>query len=181
MVASVSLPAAKRPARRLARWAGAALIAASPVAAARAQTAAAASPPDRCEGTLCDLYYSTHTAPAAGAASAAAPAASGLSNWFSRGAGPTNAQPLAPASPGNGYMAMGAGGVLGPKQERCSGTLCDLYYGSSPSSDAGNTQQASTTAVAAPEPIVPRRHIPHESETRPKCSSPTADPWRCYR
>lgn len=167
----------------LTRLAAAGLLGASAVAAARAQTAAA-PPAEHCEGTLCDLYYGTRPASAAGTTPATSPAAGGgLTSWFGRGAGPANAPPPVPASSANGYMALGAGGVLGSKQEHCSGTLCDLYYGSSASSDPATKQEASATSgpAAVPEPVVPHRHIVHESETRPKCSSPTADPWHCYR
>ena len=170
---------------------------------ARAQQAA---PADHCEGTLCDLYYGTRgnaadtpakpaTAPVPGVPAGATPmmAPTGasllnsnpLSRLFGGGTSDSSRPPppdSEPASSGNSYMHMGTGGVLGTSQ-RCSGTLCDTYYGSSTAeatAPAGGRQPA-TVAAAAPEPTIAYRHIPHESETRPKCASPAADPWRCFR
>ena len=171
---------------------------------ARAQQAAA--PGDHCEGTLCDLYYGARgntsdtakraSAPVSGVPAGATPvvAPSGtsllsgnpLSRWFGSSSDGTRPPPppSEPASANNSYMHMGTGGLLGDKQQRCTGTLCDTFYGSSPTepeAPAPAQQQASATSAAAAEPVIAYRHIPHESETRPKCSSPTADPWRCFR
>lgn len=142
-----------------------------------------------CEGTLCDWYHSTHSdtasvpATAGGATQVTAPSG-GLLNWFGKSNGPKNAQPAEEPSATNNYMSMGGGGLIGGSKERCTGTLCDTYYGSSPApgAQAPASQQQATAAPAAPaEPRVPYHHVVHESETRPKCSSPTADPWRCFR
>ncbi len=172
---------------------------------------AAAPPADRCEGTLCDLYYGSRgntadtTAKPASASVAGVPAgatpimvpSSGtllsgnpLSRWFggNSSSGTASARPVTPSEPdataSNSYMHLGTGGLLGDKHERCTGTLCDTFYGSSPTEPAATgsgQQQASATPAAAAEPVIAYRHIPHESETRPKCSSPAADPWRCFR
>ena len=171
---------------------------------ARAQQAAAA--PEHCEGTLCDLYYSVHgnaadaapkpsaTAVAgvpAGATPLMAPSGNPLtSNPLSRlfGGGSSTASTLPPppdsepATASNSYMHLGTGGVLG-HSDRCTGTLCDTFYGSSPSESAApaSAQQAAATPVSAAGSAIAYRHITHESETRPKCTSPAGDPWRCFR
>ena len=179
---------------------------------ARAEQAAAAPPADRCEGTLCDLYYSSKgntvdaaakpaSTPVAGVPAGATPImapSSGtllngnpLSRWFggSSSSETAGARPTPPSEPAasasNSYMHLGSGGLLGDKQERCTGTLCDTFYGSSPtepaSAGAGQQRTFATPVASAAEPVIAYRHIPHESETRPKCSSPAADPWRCFR
>lgn len=173
---------------------------------ARAQSAA---PPQRCEGTLCDLYYSAKgdsadatakptSAPTvagvpAGATPLMAPSTGSLltSNPLTRlfGGGSDSAgtrltaPPSEPASASNSYMHMSSGGVLG-HSDRCSGTLCDTYYGSSPAEPATASEQQQTAAAtpsAPAEQAIAYRHIQHESETRPTCNSPANDPWRCFR
>ena len=177
---------------------------------ARAQSA----PGAQCESTLCDLYYGARgntpdavpptavTAPGVptGATPLTVPSGSGLLGWFggnsSRnanlggGAGtPGGAPRLAPppsedASSSNSYMHLGTGGILGDHSQRCTGTLCDTFYGSSPTEPAmpaPTGQQAAMAPATGREPVVARRHIPHESETRPSCNSPAADPWHCMR
>ena len=170
---------------------------------ARAEQAAAAPPADRCEGTLCDLYYSSkgNTADTTreagersgrgrpgrshadhGTSSGTLLNGNPLSRWFggssssADGGHTPDASDRGAAAASNSYMHLGSGGLLGDKQERCTGTLCDTYYGSSPAEPASagpGQQRASATPVAsAAEPVVAYRHIPHESETRPKCSSP---------
>ena len=175
--------------------------------AARAQQAAA--PAEHCEGTLCDLYYGARgnsadpapkpaTAPVAGVPAGATPvmaptgtsllSSNPLSRLFGGSASDGSRPPppeSEPATATNSYMHMSTGGVLGDKQQRCTGTLCDTFYGSAPAEPeapaAARQQATSVTAAAAAEPAIAYRHIPHESETRPKCSSPAADPWRCFR
>lgn len=148
---------------------------------AQAQQAGAA-PADRCEGTLCDLYYGSRgsaaetapkqaSAPVAGVPAGATPImapSSGtlltgnpLSRWFggSSSSDPATTRPQAPpsepASATNSYMHLGTGGLLGDKQERCSGTLCDFYYGSSPSEPAtAGQRQAATSTASAAEPVI---------------------------
>ena len=138
-----------------------------------------------CEGTLCDWYHSTHSdtasAPATvgGATAVTAPSGGPLS-WFGRSSGPKNAQPAEEPSASNSYMSMSGGGLIGGSKERCTGTLCDAYYGSSPAPSAQAPAGQQQTAASA-EPRVPYHRVVHESETRPKCSSPAADPWRCFR
>lgn len=179
-------------------------------AAMAEQAQPAAAPADRCEGTLCDLYYASRpnvpeagpakpvaTAPGipAGATALTVPSGNPLSRLFGGGgssSGGSSAGSSAearlpvpesePASASNSYMHLGGGGILGSRNEPCSGTLCDVYHGFSPAEPSAGQQQASAAGEAAPvEPPVPHRHIVHESETRPKCSSPAADPWRCFR
>ena len=170
-----------------------------------------AAPADHCEGTLCDLYYGSRgsavdtvakpvTASVPGVPNGATPlmAPSGgslltgnpISRWFGSGSSsdPSMRPPPPPDEPAaatNSYMHMGSGGLLGDTKQRCSGTLCDTLYGSSPSEptapESGQRQAAATTAGSSGEPAIAYRHIPHESETRPKCSSPAADPWHCFR
>lgn len=161
--------------------------------AARAQDAK----PDRCEGTLCDLYYSGKGEPAktsatqtsapagatgsmpAGATPVTVPSTGGLLNFFKPSTAKLPESP--PATSTNSYMHLGGGGLLGGSGEPCSGTLCDLYHGTTSTSGQQEASAAGATPIATPEPQVPHRHIVHESETRPKCSSPSADPWRCFR
>ena len=173
------------------------------------QTQAVAAPSDRCQGTLCDLYYGARgNAADMTTAKPAAPAVAGVpagatpltvpSNPLSRlfGGGGSSASsgstastrppppPSEPATATNSYMHLGTGGVLGGGDQRCTGTVCDLFYGTSPEEPAAGQQQAvagSASMAARGEAPVVGRHIPHESETRPKCSSLSADPWRCYR
>ena len=171
-------------------------------AEADAQQAASQQP---CEGTLCDLYYGGRgpaptpaTAPATtpglppGATPLLAPT-NPLSRLFGGGSSsssgtPSDRLPVPPSEPAtsnNSYMHLNGGGLLGSGGQRCEGgTLCDLIGSSSPAqpTDVGQRQAAAGNAGTVPvEPPVVHRHILHESETRPKCSSPNADPWRCYR
>lgn len=158
---------------------------------------------DRCEGTLCDLYYSgkgepektgatqsaaptmltTATLPAGAKALTAPSSASGFFGFLKPSSSGGSVPTSEPEAATNSYMHLGTGGLLGSGNERCSGSLCDLYYHGSPTSESSGSQQVSAAGfTAAPaEAPVPHRHIVHESETRPKCSSPNADPWRCYR
>ena len=168
-------------------FAGLILLVATP---ALAEDAKPVAPGERCEGTLCDLYYgsrgsapaTTSAQPATSAPTPVVAPSGGLMNMFGRSNGPANAQPAEPPSASNSYMSMGGGGLLGGRQERCEGTICDVYYGSSSKAGADGTAAApAAQRQAFAEPPVVRRHIPHESEFRPKCSSPNADPWRCYR
>lgn len=171
------------------------------------------APSDRCEGTLCDLYYSgrgksadtttAKPAPApvpgvpAGATPVMAPSGtaqlsdSTLKRWFggwSDSSAHPPPPPSEPATANNDYMHLGSGGLLGGKQERCTGTLCDAFYGSSPAEPTTPAAPDQRQAAAQPaggsaspeEPAIAYRHIPHESEVK-KCSSPASDPWRCFR
>ncbi len=168
--------------------------------AGRADAQQAVSP-QPCEGTLCDLYYSGHGPAPAAASAATAPGlppgatpllapTNPLSRLFGGGSSPSDGTPSnrpppppsEPAAANNSYMHLGGGGVLGGSGQRCEGgTLCDLIGSSSPAQPAaGEEQQAAAVAVPVEAPVV-HRHILHETETRPKCSSPNADPWRCYR
>ena len=164
--------------------------------AARAQQA----PDDRCTGTLCDFYYgSSKPAPAAPSTTASAPTpvtvpgAGYLGNLFS-GSPSTPATPgaAAPAAPSRVQVQGGGlvGMATGAPAERCSGTLCDLYYGGPPPErpeQPAEQQAAQAGTDAAEQPVVDeappsprRRAIPPPAEPQ-RCAAPANDPWRCYR
>ena len=156
--------------------------------------AQAAKPDDRCSGTLCDLYYgmggTAPQAPAAGTTAAASPATT------------------VPAAVPVPHVAVQGGGVVGllsgAPQERCTGTLCDFFYGGPPPEKV----PAALTPAEAPRALAPgeaprnalapaeapetddapvrRRSRRDEAdaappEEKPHCVAPAADPWRCYR
>ncbi len=174
-----------RPSLRLAPVAGALISLAASGAFAQ----------DRCTGTLCDLYYgnSSPAKPAAVAPSTPAPAGQAatpradglLGRLFSNGAtsGPsTNAAPAKPlvAVQGGGLIGM----ANGTAPSRCSGTLCDLYYGGPPPEaparpEAAPISPARDAEAAADEAPVPSRPISREPE--PRCAVNAHDPWQCYR
>ena len=99
-------------------FAGLTLLVAAP---AFAEDSKPVAPGERCEGTLCDLYYGSRGNDAATPAQPAAAGtptpvvapSGGLMNWFGRSNGPANAQPAEPPSATNSYMSMGGGGLLG--------------------------------------------------------------------
>ena len=168
------------------------------VATATALFAIPASAQDRCEGTLCDLYYANKPAPAP---AAAAPQAGAtpltipnrrylFDGFFGGGSSQQSQQQAAdPDAPVRKPMVQGGGliGMMqGAPQDRCEGTLCDLYYGGpKPERPEPTPQRAATGAAAAPDDAAeyaPQTAEPREIE-RPverHCAG-TGDPWSCYR
>ncbi len=155
----------------------------------------------RCEGTLCDLYYRNSPPPAEAAPAQPAaptpltvPTGGFLGRVF--GTGPTPAATGATPSPAP-FVSVKGGGILADKtDERCDGTLCDIYYHgappprpSSPSvASAPDNEPVETTAAAAPdaetdaEPRTSRRKVTAGVQfAKPACVAPPGDPWRCYR
>ena len=152
---------------------------------------------DRCEGTLCDLYYANRPAPPPAAASSGAPAGAKplmapngtiFGNLFG-GSGQQQAQqPADGSAPARKPLVAVQGGGLvgrmqGAPQDRCSGTLCDLYYGgSAPERPEPGAERPATgaepTADLAPQTEQPARIIePREDRS---CAD-SRDPWSCYR
>ena len=136
----------------------AALMSAGLIGSAMAQQAN-----DRCEGTLCDLYYGSNgnNAPPApvGATPLTVPKAGFLSNIFGgsqQAAAPATGAPAQPAPTRAPLVQVGGGGVLGmargAPQERCGGTLCDFFYGG-PSPE----EQREAQRTENPEPVQPTR------------------------
>ena len=175
----------------------AALAAATPLAFA--QQAA-----QRCEGTLCDLYYRNSPPPPPEQASAQPAAPTPLTvptgGFLGRilGTGPT--KPPAPgAAPAPApFFNIQGGGILADKtDERCDGTLCDVYYHGSPppprptaptvASAPANTPETTVSAAADAEPDAEPRAARKKSTApgvqfaKPACVAPAGDPWRCYR
>lgn len=172
---------------------------------------------DRCTGTLCDLYYAARPAqpsapaqPAStqdGATQPAAPtpvtvpSGGGILNFFRGGAPDAPAAPAAPgAAPTKPFMYL----TEGTHYDRCTGTLCDAYYGvTSPSSPAPAPPQAQQASAKAPggTALTPRQPAPTaeqvalakamqqrraaqeaREQANAKCRLAAAgDPWHCFR
>lgn len=144
------------------------------VALFAAATGAAAE--ERCEGTLCDLYYGGSGPEKPAAAQPAAPkplttaalpnvsgAGTYLGNLFSRSGSEPAAQGAtaqgtaqgaaqAPAASQDGqregFFRMGGGGVTGRKAAgECGGTICDLLHGHSAEDDGGSSTSQSVNGV----------------------------------
>lgn len=171
--------------------------------------AASAQTAQRCEGTLCDLYYGSSAAEATppGATPAPTPLMApqgGILGFFSSGkpapqGGATQAAVPALAVQGGGVVGM----MNGAPQERCTGTLCDLYYGGPPPehatpaalpqpAEAPRSARAPAGAPGLAPATVPdddeapvrrgRRSVEAAPrEEKPRCAAPASDPWRCYR
>ena len=167
------------------------LLLAAPILVAAASNARAE---DRCSGTFCDFYYehlatptsqqpTTPTTPAKPAPGQAAgppqqPAA----------AGTATAQP-------HRLVAVQGGGIIGlmsgAPQQRCTGTLCDFFYGGPPPErptpePAAAAARASVTPSAAPGVEPDADDAPAEGgrtvvEPEPHCTVNPRDPWACYR
>lgn len=171
-----------------------AILLVSAMLAAGGATAAFAQ--DRCTGTLCDWYYGS-SAPSTEDQSVAKPAAPTplmvptFKSLFSGGATQqANGQgAAAPAMPSR--LRIGGGGLAavarGETSGRCSGTLCDLYYGSS-APEPEEEAAAAPTAAAAPAPEAAAEPPPGvryervaEHEAKPRCAYSAQDPWKCYR
>ena len=165
---------------------------------------------DRCEGTLCDFYYDHMAKPpqdqpaqgqpvraqapraAQGQAQPAQASDSLLGRLFSGG--------QAPAQPADGgvppakkpFVAVQGGGVVGLMQgrapTRCTGTLCDLYYGGAPKEEpeaapAAAAPGAPTVRAEEAEiesPVAPARGVEPRESVR-GCAANPRDPWSCYR
>ena len=174
-----------------------ALVVASPDASAQQST-------QRCEGTLCDLYYRNSPppqeqtpAPIAPPTPLTVPTGGFLGRVF--GTGPT--KPPAPgAAPAPApFLNIQGGGILADKtEERCDGTLCDIYYhgappppraaaptvASAPADAPQTTASAAPDAEPGPDPKAGRRKSyaqPGVQFAKPACVAPPGDPWRCYR
>ncbi len=164
--------------------------------AAVALSAASALAQDRCEGTLCDLYYANKPPPAPapaaqpeGATPLVVPKRTLFGDFFG---GSSQAQGQQQPADGSApakkpLVAVQGGGLLGmmrgAPQERCEGTLCDLYYGGSkPERSEGGAEPASTDAETAadmaPQTQPPARVIEQPEERH--CAD-SRDPWSCYR
>jgi hypothetical protein len=164
--------------------------------------APAAAAQDRCEGTLCDLYY--HGDASAPTPQGQPPAATPLSvpsggilGFFSGNRAATPAAPGAPAAPGRAPLVQMQGGGLvglanGGARDRCEGTLCDLYYGGPPPekppapttarSPVAPTESVEADPDVAPTPTRVRRGAePGVQYEKPHCAATAADPWKCYR
>lgn len=157
---------------------------------------------DRCSGTLCDLYYGNkpkNQQPAANAQQAPAggqqltvPTGGFLSRFF--GGGQQPAQQGAAGGQAQGQHSLVGGGgiagmVRGDAPDRCTGTLCDLYYGGPPKekpAQGAARAQATTQAAASgsynAEPL-PAPDAPDTVMRAPvrKCVATPADPWKCYK
>ena len=121
-----------------------------------ATSSGAVADDDRCTGTLCDLYYAARPAqPASSAAQQATttqqqatpvtvPSSGGILNFFKSSPAASASTPAAPGAPAAKPFVYFTEGT---HYDRCTGTLCDVYYGSSSAKPAGQ-QQASTTGSA---------------------------------
>lgn len=154
----------------------------------------------RCEGTLCDLFYSGKPAPEPAGAPAAGVQPNGdrpltvpttggilgaLTGGLGQGAGAAPAAGSPPPAPG--VTAPGEGGLIammkGQTSSRCTGTLCDLFYGGSapeqPAAAGAMAQAPAAGRIAAAEPAAVDDR-PRRAEAK-RCVAPPNDPWRCYR
>ncbi len=164
----------KRPMLPSAKIAAFAALSALFVAGALASGAAAQQTPQRCSGTLCDIYYGSPSPAQEGAAPAAAPAAatpltapsSGfLSNMFSGSSAAPAQGSAAPAPQRSSFFNVGGGGLTGGNRDgECGGTICDLFHGHSSASDndaplsqsqSGTPQSRFSSFTAAAEPPEP--------------------------
>lgn len=165
--------------------------------AAGLASASGAAAQSRCEGTLCDLYYD-HLAPAQQAAPAApsptppAPAKSNDSLLGRLFSGNTQSQPQQTSgTPSAPHLAVQGGGLLGmmtgAPQQRCTGTLCDLYYGGPPPEEPSAppppaaAQAAAQPAADEPTPDPDAGGGVEPREATPRCTYNPRDPWQCYR
>lgn len=158
---------------------------------------APASAADRCEGTLCDLYYEHMASPQPATPAQAAPARpvpaadandSLLGRMLSAGA----AQPVSPSAPTpaapHKLVAVQGGGVIGMMNgtapKRCTGTLCDFFYGGPPPEEPAPAATEAAVAPVSDEVVAPQGRLqeaPSETDTRSSCAVDAHDPWRCYR
>ena len=176
---------------------------------ASAQDAQSAPAPERCSGTLCDLYYRnsgsapavSSPAPPAGATVMTVPSMPSTGNFFSGLFGGHSSTPAqagntsgaaassAQSSASSGFVHLDGGGLLGNDHDRCSGgTLCDLLGVSKPQPEQPTTEQAlaQPDAATAPAEAAPRstrrRHAVETTEdTKPRCHASSGDAWGCYR
>ena len=158
-----------------------------------------ASAQARCEGTLCDLYYANRpppqptpaSQPPAGARPLTAPNGTIFGSLFGGSSSPQQ-QPQQQPADGSApvrkpLVAVQGGGLLGmmhgAPQERCEGTLCDLYYGGpKPERPESGAESAATDAEPSadetPQTEQPARVIEQPEERH--CAD-GRDPWSCYR
>ena len=152
----------------------------------------------RCEGTLCDLYYRNSPPPdATPAVAAPTPLTVPTGGFFGRvfGTGPT--KPPAPGAPPapTPFINIQGGGILADKtDERCEGTLCDVYYHGSPppkpvapvvaAAPGASPSESTAAADAEPDPELKASRKSARAGVqfaKPACVAPPGDPWRCYR
>jgi hypothetical protein len=191
-----------------------AILAAVVVAAALPVLPVAAQQAQPCTGTLCDLYYN-HTA--AEPAQQPAPAKATTGQTAAGQQVPAGATPLTVPSGGvlgffninrnsetapsdasgtpqsRPLVGVGGGGLAamarGEKADRCTGTICDLFYGGPPAEKAAAAPAAAGQAAlardAADAPAGARFEEDERAEARrqapARCASKNADPWSCYR
>lgn len=168
-----------------------------PVSLLAAASGAAAQ--EHCSGTLCDFYYGTSSsfddkpAPSKAPTPVTVPKGTILGMFSGGNAQQEGAPGAAPAK--RPLVGVGGGGIAalarGEKAEQCSGTLCELYYGTSSSFDDKPAQPATTAvpvsqvaAETAPDAAIETTPARRGFETRPepaRCASAGRDPWSCYR
>ena len=166
----------------------------------------AANAAERCEGTLCDIYYGKTSAfddkPAAQAAPTPVTVPRGTILGMFDGSNARQAAAAAgapvPSAPGKApLVGVGGGGIAamarGERVEQCSGTICDLYYGKSGSFDDEKSPQQATAPASqgsqvatelAPEPVGEPAPAARGFDARPepaRCASKGRDLWSCYR
>ncbi len=148
---------------------------------------------------MCDLYYGGSPPPAAEAQPAPAkpvvidPKNTLLGRFFSGGASTqqqqqTSQQPVTgSAPPRKPVVAVQGGGLLGmmqgAPQERCEGTLCDLYYGGPKPERPEPSAEPAATGTGSPADDAPQTEQPSRVIEQPEerhCAD-SRDPWNCYR
>ena len=148
---------------------------------------------DQCSGTLCDIFAkpskpgAPSTAPAKPEAGTpltvptlAMPTPGGLLNFFK--SSPAEAPAGTTAQQGAAAPLVRIEG--GRNEERCSGTVCDFYYGTLGSKSSSEQQAAATpvsaTSAGGGQNVANIREIA-ERQAKPRCVAPASDPWRCHR
>ncbi len=174
------------------------LLAAS-IGSAAAQQAAAP-----CSGTFCDIYYGYLGNKPAAEPVPPTPAQGtpltvpSLGRMFS-GPSPTSpaATPVPEERASSSYVQLGGGGLLGPggalsgrtsPEQRCSGSLCDAYYGivgapPEPQAARPATVEAEASAPPPSEAKAARKRAVEFAvqQEKPRCAAAGKDPWQCYR
>ena len=161
-------------------------------ASAQTAPAPAAQP---CSGTFCDLYYggkgstSTTSSPTSLSTTqqgvpVTVPNGNIFSGLFSSSGGTQTAPSSTAASnaqQGSAPFVRVVGGR--PANERCTGTLCDLFHsGDDPSPQQKPAAQQQASAAPAVEPVTARparKYVP-TPQAKPICHN-DRDPWQCYR
>ncbi len=168
---------------------GLAVLGLSPACAQQAQ------PPDRCSGTLCDLYYGgpAPEQPEGASKPPTAPTPMMVPSFGRLIGGGQGGTAQGGASGAKPLVGVGGDGIAslfrGDPQDRCTGTLCDMYYGGPPPEKpepqpGAQAPQPTVEGAAAPAEPDPDdtpgvRYEPREE--KPHCVAPPQDPWKCYR